>query len=61
MLISIAPLHQNLSVCQLRTSSIHFLEGSRCHSLRVTWEHGGLAHIVEAQVQHADSLQAWVG
>lgn len=35
-------------------------EGSRSQPLGVTWEHGGLAHIVKAQVQHADSLQACV-
>lgn len=33
-------------------------EGSRSQPFGVTWEHGGLAHIVKAQVQHADSLQA---
>lgn len=36
-------------------------EGSRSQPLGVTWEHGSLANIVKAQVQHAHSLQAWVG
>lgn len=35
-------------------------EGSRGQPLGVTWEHGSLTNIVKAQVQHADSLQAWV-
>lgn len=33
-------------------------EGLRSQPLGVTWEHGSLANIVKAQVQHADSLQA---
>lgn len=42
----------------MMTGSVHAVEGSRCQALRVTWEHGGLTHVVETQVQHADSLQA---
>lgn len=30
---------------------------SRREAFGVTWEHGGLTHVVETQVEHADSLQ----
>ena len=38
---------------------MHVAAGSRRQALRVTWEHGGLTHVVEPQVQHAHPLQAW--
>lgn len=41
------------------TEVVRVVEGSRRQALRVTWEHGRLTHVVETQVQHADSLQAW--
>lgn len=56
------PITKICSKINSRSSCLDFVvEGSRSQSLGITWEHGGLADIVKAQVQHADSLQAWVG
>ncbi len=53
------PHHQHLRVSPVMTEVVRVVEGSRRQALRVTWEHGRLTHVVETQVQHADSLQAW--
>lgn len=55
--ISCSPHNQQLWDTPLPTGIFHKALGSRCEALGVTGEHGGLTHIVETKVQHADSLQ----
>lgn len=59
--ISFSPHNQQLLDTPIPTGIFHKALGSRCETLGVTGEHGGLTHIVETKVQHADSLQACEG